>query len=85
MDILYGYECISKMDILFEYTWICKVENGYEWIPEWITTWIMQRYDGCNELYENKSLHALFKFSGAQATRRIPRAQLSFREESLFI
>ncbi len=37
-----------------------------------------------NELYENKSLHALFKFSGAQATRKIPRAQLPFREESLF-
>ncbi len=45
MDILYGYECISKMDISFEYTWICEVENRYEWIPEWITAWIMQRYD----------------------------------------
>ncbi len=32
-------------------------------------------------LMKIKSLHALFKFSGAQATRRIPRAQLPFREE----
>ena len=46
MDILYGYKCISKMDISFEYTWICKVEHGYEWISLWITSWIMQRYDG---------------------------------------
>ena len=34
------------MDISFEYTWICKVEHGYEWISLWITSWIMQRYDG---------------------------------------
>ncbi len=32
MDILYGYECISKMEISLEYTRICKVEYGYEWM-----------------------------------------------------
>jgi hypothetical protein len=25
--------CISRIDISLEYTWICKVENGYVWIP----------------------------------------------------
>jgi hypothetical protein len=33
-----------------------------------------------NERYEKKSLHSLFKFSGAKTTRRIPHAQLPFRE-----
>jgi hypothetical protein len=31
--ILYGYKCISKMEISLEYTWICKVECGYEYLP----------------------------------------------------
>jgi hypothetical protein len=36
------------------------------------------------KVYGYESLQALFKFSGAQATRRIPRVQQPFREESLF-
>jgi hypothetical protein len=44
MDITYGYVCISMMEISHEYTWICKVEYGYVWIPSWITAWIMQGY-----------------------------------------
>ncbi len=30
--ILYGFVCISKMEISLEYTWICKVEYGNKWI-----------------------------------------------------
>ena len=36
------------------------------------------------KIYGYESLQALFKFSGAQATRRIPRVLQPFREESLF-
>jgi hypothetical protein len=36
------------------------------------------------KIYGYESLQALFKFSGAQATRRIPRVLQPFREEYLF-
>ena len=37
------------------------------------------------KVYDGEPLQVLFKFSGAQATRRISRAQLPFWSQSLFL